>query len=245
MRALVLVAFLVAACGGAAAPSQQATGIPTSGDATSPPTTAGGAPGATQAATSSQPAFADVVRGGKTATYKVAYKITASGPGAPAAASGMAMYFKPPKTRLDITGGDGQGQGGALSVYYLENGVFMCTVSGSDKLCFQASKDMAEAQAAGFEIQQSLQENASSLNATFREDRSIAGQSALCYVVKGTATLGSSEGTFCYTSSGVPLLSTWSAQGATWTMEATTFSATVPDSDFVLPATPQKMPGTP
>jgi hypothetical protein len=241
MRALAVAAVLLVACGGGAAPAQSAASAGNAAGTARATTAASSAP-ATAAA---QPAFGEVVKSGKTATYKVSYKITATGPGAPAASSGMAMYFKPPKTRLDITGDDGQGQSGALSIYYLENGSFTCTVSGSDKFCFQVSADAAAAQAAGFELQQDLAAEAGSLNAAFKENRSIAGQSALCYVVKGTASLGFTEGTFCYTSSGVPLLSTWSAAGATWTMEATSFSASVPDSDFVLPAPPGKMPGAP
>ena len=47
-----------------------------------------------------------------------------------------------------------------------------------------------------------------------------------------------SSGAFCYTKDGVPLLSHFAVQGASWTMEATSFSATVADSDFTLPAKP-------
>ena len=90
----------------------------------------------------------------------------------------------------------------------------------------------------GFELQSTFQDDPSALNATRQEQRTIAGQQAYCYVLAGTPVTGFSSGTFCYTKSGVPLLSEWTAQGATFKMEATSFSATVPDSDFELPATP-------
>ncbi|MEK7862565.1 MAG: hypothetical protein AAB295_04795, partial [Chloroflexota bacterium] len=52
------------------------------------------------------------------------------------------------------------------------------------------------------------------------------------------AATGFSSGSFCYTKEGIALLSQFTVQGATWSMEATNVSTTVPDSDFTLPATP-------
>jgi hypothetical protein len=88
--------------------------------------------------------------------------------------------------------------------------------------------------------QRSLIDNPSSYGATFTSTKTIAGQTAQCYDVKPTATAGGfSTGMFCYTKDGVPLVSSFSLQtGTTISMEATNYSATVPDSDFELPATP-------
>ena len=75
---------------------------------------------------------------------------------------------------------------------------------------------------------------------TFKETRTIAGAQAYCYDVKSlaAASAGVSAGTFCYSKEGVPLLSQFTVQGASWSMEATSFSTTVTDADFALPAKP-------
>ena len=244
MRSLVVAALILASCGGGAtapAASEPAAAATQGAAATAAP--AGAATAAPAAA--AEPAFADIIRSGKAATYKVAYKITVTGAGQGGdAATGMALYFKPPKTRIDLSGTQ-EGKTSAIAIYYLDTGTFFCTADGDQKSCLQTSTDPGEGQAAGFEIQESFREDPAGLNATFRENRTIAGQQALCYVVRGTVALGFSDGTFCYTSSGVPLLSTWSAEGVSWTMEATSYSATVPDNDFTLPAAPMKVPGAP
>ena len=54
----------------------------------------------------------------------------------------------------------------------------------------------------------------------------------------GQASAGLTDGRFCYSSQGIPLLQRFAVQGATWSMEATNLSSTVPDSDFTLPSKP-------
>ncbi|HKY49841.1 MAG TPA: hypothetical protein VJP45_01155, partial [Candidatus Limnocylindria bacterium] len=77
-------------------------------------------------------------------------------------------------------------------------------------------------------------------NGVLVETRQIAGQQANCYDVKpvSAGTPGLGEGRFCYSPSGIPLLQRFAAQGGTWSLEATSVSTTVADSDFKLPATP-------
>ena len=234
MRFLMLASVVLAACGGGGtAPSGGAT---ESGE----PAAASQAPGAASAAPSgdADPKFADILRSGKAASYKVTYKFTSTGSGQ-SGTSEQTWYFKPPKTRLDMIGDDGYGGTTKISMFFLDTGSFLCTEAGGDKSCLQVSADAAAGQNVGFEIQDSLASG--SFDGTFRERRTIAGQQALCYVVRGAAALFT-EGTFCYTQSGIPLLSTWATGGASFTMEATAFSTSVADSDFTLPATPQKLP---
>ncbi|MEP6694747.1 MAG: hypothetical protein ABJB39_08895, partial [Chloroflexota bacterium] len=58
-----------------------------------------------------------------------------------------------------------------------------------------------------------------------------------CYDVKSTvAAAGLTDGRFCYSTQGIPLLQRFGAAGGTWSMEATHLSTTVPDADFALPA---------
>ncbi len=236
MRFLMLLSVVLAACGGGgtSAPSGGAT-------ETGQPAAASQAPGGASAAPSGDagPKFEDILRSGKTASYKVTYKMTTAGGGQSSATSEQTWYFKPPKTRLDMVGDDGYGSTTRISMFFLDTGSFMCTEAGGQKSCLQISADAAAGQNMGFEIQDSLASG--SFDGAFQERRTIAGQQALCFVVRGAAALFT-EGTFCYTQTGVPLLSTWATGGASFTMEATAFSATVADSDFTLPATPQKLP---
>ena len=73
------------------------------------------------------------------------------------------------------------------------------------------------------------------------ETRQIAGQQAHCYDVKpvnAAVNVGMTDGRYCYSTQGIPLLQRFSAQGGTWSMEATKLSTSVPDVDFALPSKP-------
>jgi hypothetical protein len=71
--------------------------------------------------------------------------------------------------------------------------------------------------------------------------RTIAGTLATCFQV---VTSGASAATvdFCFSPEGVPLYTHTVSEGMDYTMEATSYSTSVPDSDFALPATPQAFP---
>jgi len=56
------------------------------------------------------------------------------------------------------------------------------------------------------------------------------------------AAAGLSEGRFCWSDKGIPLISSFKSADGSWSMEATSVSTTVPDSDFTLPAQPVKYP---
>ena len=87
--------------------------------------------------------------------------------------------------------------------------------------------------------QEALLQHPDQYSGVLVETRQIAGQQASCYDVKSTvASAGLTDGRFCYSSQGIPLLQRFAVQGATWSMEATNLSSTVPDSDFALPSKP-------
>jgi hypothetical protein len=65
--------------------------------------------------------------------------------------------------------------------------------------------------------------------------RHIAEQHAHCY---DAASSGLSNGRFCYSAQGIPLVARFNAQAGQWSMEATSLSTTVADSDFTLLAKP-------
>ena len=209
--------------GGAAATGAVAT----SGTSTSVPTVASGA-------TSTSPAFGQVLTSARSTEYKVTYKLSDGGE--------QAWFFKPPKTRFDFSS-TASGQTSVVSIYALPDGAFMCFSStGAAAQCIGMSG-----------LQTALQQNPAALytetmiqhpeqfSGVLVETRQIAGQQAHCYDVKAAVAIAAlSDGRFCYSSQGIILLERFSG----FSMEATRFSTTVPDSDFALPARPTVI-GTP
>ncbi|HLZ47433.1 MAG TPA: hypothetical protein VKR80_02145 [Candidatus Limnocylindria bacterium] len=220
---VVAIALFATACGGGAAPAANA-----------PATIAGSAAttSAPAAATTSGPNIADVLKAGKATTYKVTYSWTVTG-GGQNVTSTQTWYYKAPNARFDFSAGPGA----TFSVYALPDATYTCTSAGGSNFCQKSPGSQgafAQNPAADFATQ--LQANPGQFSASFAGTQTIAGQQAQCFAVKGVATGGFGDATTCYTSSGVPLKTTLSAQGQTVTMEATAFTTTVTDADFVPPS---------
>jgi hypothetical protein len=177
----------------------------------------------------------------KNAEYKVTYKITATGGGAESFGGEQTWYFKPPRARFDFAMSQGT-QKLTISYFSLPDGTYYCFNAGQlSCLSLGAGVGSPLDQNLAAVTQRALIDNPQAYGATFSSTKTIAGQSASCYDVKAnaqTAAGGFTTGSFCYSTQGVPLLSQFSVQGASWSMEATNFSATVADSDFTLPAKP-------
>ncbi len=225
LTALTAAAIALAACSGAASPVAQA------------PATAAGTPVAaatptptTRAATPAGPNIADVLKAGKP-TYKATYTWSVT-VGGQTTTSEQTWYSKGANTRFDVSAGPGA----SVSMYSIADGTFMCTSAGGTAFCQKTPAEAAIAQnpAADFAIQ--LQGDPTKFNASFTGSQSIAGQQAQCYSVKSLAGGAFGDVNTCYSSGGVPLKTTISASGTTMTTEATAFSTTVNDADFVLPA---------
>jgi hypothetical protein len=230
--ATVLVfAFVIAAsCGGSATPSSTATGATATSAATA-------SSAATGAASASSPSFGQILSSAKAIEYKVTYKLTAMG-GAEGFSGEQSWFFKPPKARFDFSSSV-SGQTATVSLYSLPDGTFMCFGgTGQAAQCIGMSGlDTALQQNPAALYQESFIEHPEQFSGVLVETRQIAGQQAHCYDVKATAaTAGLTDGRFCYSTQGIPLLQRFAAQGGTWSMEATSLSTTVPDSDFTLPA---------
>ena len=223
---LAVGAIALSACGGAAAPSAQAPAT-TAAVAAATATQAG----STAAATAGGPNINDVLTAGKNSTYKVSYKwsITAGGQ---TQTSEQTWFYKAPNSRFDFSAGPGA----TFSVFSLADGTYVCTNAGGQGFCQKspAGTALQSNPAADFGLQ--LQSNPDQFNSSFTGTKSIAGQQAQCYAVKSIAASTFGDVNSCYSSTGVPLLTTMTAQGQTFAMEATSFSATVADSDFTLPA---------
>jgi hypothetical protein len=224
---ICVMAILLAACGGAAAPAAGTA-------ATTAVATTAAAQGATSApaaqATSSGPNIADILKAGKLSSYKVTYKWTVTA-GGQTQTSEQTWYYKAPKARFDFSAGPGA----VFSVYTLPDGTYMCTGAGGQMVCQKgpAGSGLDANPAASFGLQ--LQDHPEQFNSSFQGTRSIAGQTAQCYGVKSLAGTAFGDVTSCYSSSGVPLLTQIKSQGTDLTMEASSFSTTGSDADFVLP----------
>lgn len=228
--ALAFAFVIAASCGGTATPSGTTTSsaTPTSAAATS---AASGAPSA------GSPSFGQILSSAKASEYKVTYKLTATG-GAEGFSGEQSWYFKPPKARFDFTS-SASGQTATVSLYALPDGTFMCFGgTGQTAQCIGMSGlDTALQQNPAALYQESFIQHPDQFNGVLVETRQIAGQQAHCYDVKSTvAAAGLTDGRFCYSTLGIPLLQRFAAAGGTWSMEATNLSTTVPDADFTLPA---------
>lgn len=220
------IALLLAACGGSAAPAPTATTAATAAAATTAVATS--APAAQ--ATTSGPNIADILKAGKLSQYKVTYKWTTTA-GGQTQTSEQTWYYKPPLARFDFAAGPGA----VFSVYALPDGTYVCTGAGGQMFCQKgpAGSGLDANPAANFGLQ--LQDHPEQFNSSFVGTKTFAGQSAQCYGVKSLAAGAFGDVTSCYSSSGVPLFTQIKSSGGDFTMEATGFSATVSDADFVLP----------
>ena len=228
--AAVLAFVIAASCGGTTTPSgTSASGAAATNAASGSPTTG--------AASSGSPSFGQILTSGKASEYKVTYKLTATG-GAEGFSGEQSWYFKPPRARFDFSSSV-SGQTATVSLYSLPDGTYMCFGgTGQTAQCIGMSGlDTALQQNPAALYQESFVEHPDQFSGVLVETRQIAGQQAHCYDVKATAaTAGLSDGRFCYSAQGIPLLQRFAAQGGTWSLEATNLSTTVPDSDFALPA---------
>jgi hypothetical protein len=226
---LVLAFVIAASCGG----SNPSTTSTTGAAATTAATTGGAATGSPSAG---GPSFGQILTSAKGSEYKVTYKLTATG-GAESFSGEQSWYFKPPKARFDFKSSVG-GQDATVSLFALPDGTFMCFGTGPAAQCIGMSGlDTALQQNPAAMYQESFIQHPDQFSGVLVETRQIAGQQAHCYDVKSSAaSVGLTDGRFCYSTTGIPLLQRFSAQGGTWSMEATNLSTSVPDADFALPA---------
>src|SRR6266550_3026555 len=230
---LVLAFVIVASCGGATGTTSATTG---GAGAT---VAAGSGNPATGVPATAGPSFAQVLGSAKATEYKVTYKLTTT-VGADTINGEQSWFFKPPRARFDFSSTAG-GQSSSLSLYALPDGTYMCFGgAGQTASCIgMTGLDTALQQNPAALYQEALLQHPDQYSGVLVETRQIAGQQASCYDVKSTAaSAGLTDGRFCYSSQGIPLLQRFDVQGATWSMEATNLSSTVPDSDFTLPSKP-------
>jgi hypothetical protein len=193
---------------------------------------------AVQPAGAGQPKLADLVAASKVAVFKITYHISATGsqPGQDAAIGDQTWYFKPPRARLDFVSLYG-GPGAWASVFDLPEGTFLCSDQAGQTQCMAGLSTPLDQNMVAV-ARRDLLSDPARYDATFKETKKIAGQDGLCYEVTPKASSMFTTGNFCFTKDGISLLTSATMYGVTYSMEATSFSTTVPDSDFTLPAKP-------
>jgi hypothetical protein len=198
------------------------------------------AAGVTSAPGASAKAFRELAASSNANPYKVTYKVSSS---AGSAISGtQTWYVSGSRFRMDLTVSASAQGPTSLSYVVIPEGTFSCVSgAGTAAQCFGVAGAQALAQSPGAAFDEQLRANPDAYGATFSGTRQIAGQSASCYGLSGTS-VGFTQATICYTSTGVPLLYQLDASGLSVTMEATSFSVPI-DADFALPAPAQQVPG--
>jgi hypothetical protein len=228
---LALAILTTATCGGTASP----TGATASGSTGTAAATGGAA---TAGASVASPSFGQILTSAKATEYKVTYQQTVTGVGA--LSGTQSWYFKPPKTRFDFNT-TVSGQTSSVATYSLPDGTYTCFGgTGIGAECIGMSGlDIALQQNPAALYLESMIQHPEQFNAVLVETRQIAGQQAACFDVKSVVGGGGlTDGRFCYSAQGIPLLQRFPVSGGTWSLEATSLSLSVPDSDFVLPAKP-------
>ena len=225
-QTLAVALVLVSACGGAGSAGTAPSNVAP---------TAAGASAASPGA--SARAFRDLVGAANASPYKVSYRVTSTA-GGQAVSGSQTWYVSGQKFRMDLAVAQG-GSTGSISIFATPDGTFSCVAGGgAPAQCFGMPAAQAFAQSPGASFDASIRQNPDAFGASFTDTRSIAGTSASCYSVSGTAA-GFSKGTICYSSTGVPLLYQFDASGLSFTMEATSYG--VPgDADFTLPSPAQR-----
>ena len=223
------VALALASCGGSGTAGTAPSGGAGQSTAASAPSTASPGPSAR--------AFRDLVGAANASPYKVSYRVTSTA-GGQAVSGSQTWYVSGQKFRMDLALSQ-SGSAGSISIFATPDGSFSCVgQGGAPAQCFGLPAAQAFAQSPGAAFDASIRQNPDAFGASFTDTRSIAGTSASCYSVSGTAS-GFSKGTICYSGTGVPLLYQFDASGLSFTMEATSFG--VPgDGDFTLPSPAQR-----
>jgi len=158
--------------------------------------------------------------------YKITYELsTASGP---QTVTEITMAFKGNNKRIDSTGSV-NGAEMTNSVFILSDKAYLCTEQ-PQKMCIITNYQ--EAKESSFTGSEDFENNLFRYNIQALPSRTIAGVNAKCYRLVSQSTAD-----ICYSNDGIILhIKTEQAE-----MTAKSYSTTVPDSLFVLPAQPQSI----
>jgi hypothetical protein len=183
------------------------------------------------------PPFEEVLSASKAIEYEVKYQFTATSP-RQAFIGEQSWSFKPGRARFDLI--NNLAGKSSMSLFALPDGTFMCLGTGTQAECTGISglETAVQQNPAAF-YQASLIAHPEQFSAVLVGTRHIAETHAHCYDVHPLASsTGLPDARFCYSKLGIPLVGRVSTPTGHWSMEATSLSTTVPDSNFALPAKP-------
>lgn len=182
------------------------------------------------------PGLSALALAGKTATYKVTYKVSTKSAAGSVEGITQIWYVKPSKLRIDsfILS---PGPTPDTSIFVLDTGTYVCSAQTGSLQCITMPAQQAAAARQPLQVQDTLVSGSSDVVVQPSGTRTIAGTQAFCFDATHAPT--GSKGTLCYTAQGVPLFIAYSAAGTESTLEATAFSTTVSDDDLKLPVAPQ------
>jgi uncharacterized lipoprotein NlpE involved in copper resistance len=126
---------------------------------------------------------------------------------------------------------------GKSSMYFIDNKVYICTDAQGKTNCMMFSSEESENQNQAFNTNEDIASNPANYDVVQLSTRTIAGTSAKCFKVN---LKEADEWTMesCYSSEGVPLYMKYTGTGVESLLEATSYSTSVSDSEFTLPAEP-------
>jgi hypothetical protein len=162
--------------------------------------------------------------------YKVKYDVVAVQSGETTTYE-QTMVIKNKNSRIDMATGEA-----SVSTYMIDDVVYMCTTSDGTSNCFEYPSTDKTAEQSKNSGDTDLRNNYESYKFTPLPSRVIAGATTTCF--KYNVELAEMQ--FCYSNEGVPLYIKATGEGHVNEMTATQYSTTVSDSEFKLPAEPQK-----
>jgi hypothetical protein len=171
----------------------------------------------------------------KTLSYSVEYEISSSNMN-----FSTTIYVKGEKERTDMTT-----FAGTWRTYVIFDKIYQCTKTNGTWSCIDNGKTVGRGIATKYD-ENGFPTSLSDFDISSAGTKQIAGTTANCFEAAHDKDL---KDQYCFSSEGVPLyidMQVKMTNGVTSTSRtiAKTYSMTVDDSVFVLPATPTKKPGT-
>jgi hypothetical protein len=198
-----------------------------------PPAASDEAPAPDQQQNSAVDNFANLIGLKGKLEYKADYAIKVDSEETGMMVSDATHYVKGEKMRMDSTY-----EGMSTRTYYLPEGLYSCTEVGGSFMCYSFPKQENAASAALDDIRA----NPKTYSPVADGTRSIAGATASCYRIDDA---NGYQVRYCFSPEGVPLYIKTSGTSGGKEMETETeaksYSTSVADSVFVLPAEPQSL----
>lgn len=177
--------------------------------------------------------FLDII-GKKTNEYKATYNIKTTSEGKTTSYTMMWAVKGKDKVKWSM---DVPEQKSSAVFYKVGTEFYMCSTTDGKEMCFKTQQNVPD-----FDSNLESYKDTSKYSTSAKAPKVIAGATALCFEIKG---IGADAQTYevesCVSKEGIPLYTHSKGPNFESTMEATEFSSTVADSEFVVPAGAQDL----